>query len=298
MTSLKPLFKKAALFSRREMTPPMMETMATVYDFLHEQKIQVIWEKETAAAMNTTEGKILSADDIGKECDVAIVVGGDGCLLGAAHALVDYNIPIIGVNRGQLGFLTDINPNDVTKELTEILAGHYKEEMRFLLNAQIISADNKVIMEHTALNEVTLYAGHVAQLLEFEVNINKQFVYNQRSDGLIIATPTGSTAYALSSGGPILHPGLECMVLVPMLPHTLTSRPIVISSDSTIEVVALSDYPDKPDVSWDGRRAYSLNPHDKIVVKRHKKQLRLLHPMSYDYYQTLRTKLQWSSKLT
>jgi NAD+ kinase len=184
-------FKKVALFSRRQMTPPMVETLAVVSAFLQEQKLEVIWEKETADAMGPVEGKVLSAEEIGKNCDLAIVVGGDGCLLGASHALVDYNIPIVGVNRGQLGFLTDINPHDVSEELKKILDGEYTEEHRFLLNAQIYSAEGKVMLEHVALNEVALYAGHAAQLLEFEVFIDKQFVYNQRSDGLIVATPTG-----------------------------------------------------------------------------------------------------------
>lgn len=288
-------FKHIALFSRRQVTIPTAETLLAVYTFLEQQNIAVAWEIETAAALGINSGSILSVEQIGEKCDLAIVVGGDGSILGAANALVDYNIPILGINRGQLGFLTDINPQDLPDELIKILAGEYIEEPRFLLSAQVQAADNGIVSEHIALNEITFYAAHAARLVEFEVYIDKVFVYRQRSDGLIVATPTGSTAYALSGGGPIVHPSLECLVLVPMLPHTLTSRPIVVSSQSVIDIVVISNGKDKPDVSWDGHRAYSLNPQDRIVICRHHNMLQLIHPNNYDYFQTLRNKLQWGS---
>jgi NAD+ kinase len=286
-------FKNIALFSRRKVTAPMQETLLAVHTFLQQQGIAVFWEEKTAAALRITSGSILSVEQIGQQCDLTIVVGGDGSLLGAAAALVNYHIPILGINRGQLGFLTDINPQDLTTQLHEVLSGQYFEESRFLLKAEVKAADNGIVSSHIALNEITFYAAHAARLIEFEVYVDKQFVYRQRSDGLIVATPTGSTAYALSGGGPILHPSLECMVLVPMMPHNLTSRPIVINSQSVVDIVVLSNMEDKPDVSWDGHRAYSLNPQDRILICRHHNMLRLIHPADYDYYQTLRTKLQW-----
>lgn len=288
-------FKRIALFSRRKVTAPTAETLFAVYTFLQHQNIDVIWEEQTAIALQVTTGTILAWPQIGEQCDLVIVVGGDGSILGAADALVDFHIPILGINRGQLGFLTDINPQDFKSELTKILAGEYAQETRFLLSAQVHAANNGIVSSQIALNEITFYAGRAARLIEFAVYIDNLFVYRQRSDGLIVATPTGSTAYALSGGGPILHPSLECMVLVPIMPHTLTSRPIVINSQSVVDIVVISNTDDKPDVSWDGHRAYSLGPQDRIQIRRHHHTLRLIHPLNYDYYQTLRSKLQWGS---
>jgi NAD+ kinase len=291
-------FKHVALFSRRKQIAPIAETLKSVYAFLQQKKINVVWDQVTADALGIINQPTFTVEEIGKHCDLLIVVGGDGSLLGAANALVDYDIPVIGINRGKLGFLTDILPEQITEKLNEILAGNYKQEERFLLYAEIQTPQEKVLAKHTALNEVSLYAAHAARLMEFEVYINEQFVFNQRSDGLIIATPTGSTAYALSGGGPILHPSLECIVLVPMLPHALTSRPIVIDSSATIDVVITKDIQSGPDVSWDGQHIHSLHPQDRIRIRRHAHRLKILHPSDYDYYQTLRTKLQWGSKLT
>lgn len=291
-------FKKIALFSRRKQIAEIAETLKSVYVFLQQKNAHVVWDKITAEALSITNQPILTVEEIGNECDLVIVVGGDGSLLSAANALAHYDIPVVGINRGKLGFLTDILPAQMTEKLNEILAGHYKQEKRFLLHAEIQNPEKKVFTQHTALNEVALYTAHAARLMEFEVYINEQFVFSQRSDGLIIATPTGSTAYALSAGGPILHPSLACMVLVPMLPHTLSSRPIVIDSQAVIDVVITRDLQAGPDVSWDGQHVHSLHPRDRIRIHRHVNPLKILHPNDYDYYQTLRTKLQWGSKLT
>jgi len=290
-------FKRIALFTRRKITPPIVDTLNTVHTFLCNHGVSVVWEEETAAALNLNE-ETVPASELGNKSDLVIIIGGDGSLLNAAQILVDQQVPILGINRGQLGFLADINPDNVTAKLNEILQGHYTEEQRFLLYADIRQDAHAPIVGYTALNEVALHAGHAAQLIEFEVYIDERFVYRQRSDGLIVSTPTGSTAYALSGGGPILHPGLECIVLVPMLPHTLTSRPIVVSSEFKVDIVITANVPGKPDVSWDGHNTYSLNPYDRITIRRHAQKLKLIHPGDYDYYQTLRSKLQWGSKLT
>lgn len=291
-------FKHIALFSRRRQIAPIAETLKSVFNFLQQKNSEVVWEQDTAKALGITDKAQKTIEQIGKECDLVIVVGGDGSILNAANTFVDYKLPLVGINRGKLGFLTDILPEQMTEKLQEIISGKYKEEQRFLLNADIYSTNNKIVTNHTALNEVALYAAHSAHLMEFEVYINEKFVFSQRSDGLIITTPTGSTAYALSGGGPILHPSLQCIALVPMLSHSLTSRPIVIDSESIIDVVMTKEFQASLDVSWDGQNVHPLHPQDRIRIRRHENTLKLLHPQDYDYFQTLRTKLHWGSRLT
>jgi NAD+ kinase len=233
-------------------------------------------------------------NDLGKQCDLVIVVGGDGSLLDAARAVVDFDVPVVGVNRGRRGFLTDISPQALTQSLEPLLAGHFREERRFLLEVRLIR-DQQEIARASALNEVVLYCGEIARMIEFELKIDQQFVYRQRSDGLICATPTGSTAYALAGGGPILHPSLSAMVLVPMHPSVLSSRPIVL--DSTVEI-ALHLVPENTlpsRISCDGQVHFDAKPNDRLKILRKAKELRLLHPIDYDYYHTLRTKLGWSA---
>lgn len=236
--------------------------------------------------------EILPANQLAKSCDLIIVVGGDGSLLNAARAVVDTQIPVIGVNRGRKGFLTDISPQALGQYLIPMLQGQHLEEQRFLLQAKVLRK-NKVVAENIALNDAVVYSGHVARMIELEVTIDKAFVYRERSDGLIICTPTGSTAYALSGGGPILYPTLDAVALVPMHPHTLSSRPIVVDSQSTIEVYVTEENQFNPRLSWDGQVHADVQPHDRVVIERYHKPLKLLHPQDYDYFQTLRSKLGW-----
>ena len=288
-------FSKIGIMGRRR-TPGAMETIVALARYLESRHIHVVLDEQIAGDIGAHHYQVSTTDQFGKYCDLIIVVGGDGSLLNAAHAVVDQQLPVLGINRGGLGFLTDINPSELEQQIGEILDGQFDEEERFLLHADI-ERDGVIETQQDALNEVVLYAGDVARMIEFEVYVNHQFVYSQRSDGLIIATPTGSTAYALSGGGPIVHPELDAIIMVPMFPHTLTSRPIVLSSNVQIDIVVAPAIVLYPGVSCDGQAPVLLAPGDHIKIYKKATPLRLLHPLSHDYYDVLRTKLQWGTQL-
>lgn len=293
---MQPHFKRIALMGRYS-THTTRDTLERLAAFLQSQSVETFLEADTAAHVPGLSLPVLPRDALGAHIDLLIVVGGDGSLLNAAHAVVDHHVPVIGVNRGLLGFLTDISPDQLETEFKAILNGEFVKESRFLLEASLYM-DNKTSQIGTALNDVVLYAGEFARMIEFEMYINGQFVYSQRSDGLIISTPTGSTAYALSAGGPILHASLESMVLVPMFPHTLTSRPLVVASDAVIELrVARTQSSTHPAISCDGQALVALTPGATLHIRRKQNQLTLIHPKTYDYYHTLRTKLEWGTPL-
>lgn len=289
-------FTRIALMGRYN-TPKAQETLEKLIAFLKNKSVELLIENETAQCLTGNDLPNIDREQLGESCDLVIVVGGDGSLLNAARAVAESEVPVIGINRGTLGFLTDLSPDNFEAALDAILQGDYQEEHRFLLCADIYTEDN-ICRVGSALNDVVLYAGEVARMIEFELYIDEQFVYSQRSDGLIIATPTGSTAYSLSGGGPILQPSLDAMVLVPMFPHTLTSRPIVVNSDSIIELRVAKTFSDiHPGVSCDGQQLVALSPGAKLRIHRKDKKLKLIHPKDYNYYNTLRTKLEWGSKL-
>ncbi|WP_217556966.1 NAD(+) kinase [Vibrio metschnikovii] len=234
--------------------------------------------------------------ELGKVADLAIVVGGDGNMLGAARVLSRFDISVIGVNRGNLGFLTDLNPDDFEEQLTAVLAGDYIEETRFLLEAEI-HRHGQVKSHNAALNEAVLHPGKIAHMIEFEVYIDDNFAFSQRSDGLIVSTPTGSTAYSLSGGGPILSPSLNAITLVPMFPHTLSCRPLVVDGNRRIKLVVSPDNRGIQEVSCDGQVSLPVSPGDEVHIYQSPNVLRLIHPKDYSYYRVLRNKLGWSSKL-
>lgn len=227
--------------------------------------------------------------------DVVIVVGGDGTLLHASRSLVDYDIPIIGVNVGRLGFLVDISPAQIKQTFSKILKGQYQIEERILLYSRVMR-ENKVLFDGMALNDVSMHVRDAIRMIEFETTIDGRFVSRQRADGLVVATPTGSTAYSLSSGGPIVHPGLETFTLVPVCPHTLTSRPIVVSADSKISVTQVADTETHARIALDGQDTFNIKPGDRLDIMRHRKKLKLIHPDDYDYFQILRNKLRWNEQ--
>ena len=231
---------------------------------------------------------------LGGACDLVIVVGGDGSLLHAAQVLAKYNVPVVGVNRGRLGFLTDIYPDDLNLTLSHILAGRYELDQRFLLKMEIRQGAH-VIYEDMALNDIVLHAGKSVHMLDFHLKIDGLNVYRQHSDGLIAATPTGSTAYALSGGGPIIHPSMDAICLVPMHPHTLSSRPIVVSGNSEIKIRIHKDNRTQPMVSADGKPSVPLNQNQRLVIHKHPNKLTLLHPLGVDFFEACRTKLGWNT---
>lgn len=289
-------FSRIALMGRYG-TRDARTTLQRLIQFLKTEQVDIYIEKDTAQILDVPEHPLIAREEVGTHCDLVIVIGGDGSLLSAARAVAEYNTPVIGINRGTVGFLTDISPAHLERSIGDILNGQYIEEKRFLLSASI-ERDHHIQFIGDALNDVVLYAGEVARMIEFELYIDGDFVYSQRSDGLIIATPTGSTAYALSGGGPIVHPSLEAIVLVPMFPHTLTSRPIVVNSHSTLELSIAPQHSElHPGVSCDGQQVVPLLPGAKLKVHRKETSMRLIHPLDYDYYHTLRSKLEWGSKL-
>ncbi len=238
----------------------------------------------------------LDRPGLGQWADLIIVVGGDGTLLGAARDLAEFNVPLLGINRGRLGFLTDIMPVEMEQKVRDVFSGRYVIENRFLLQASIMR-DGKVLETGRALNDVVLHSGQSIRMIEFELYINGQFVYSQRSDGLIVSTPTGSTAYALSAGGPLVHPSLDTMILVPMFPHSLNNRPLVVGADARLSIQLGEDHGFEPQISFDAQHHIAIAPGDELRICRFPQALRLLHPEDHNYYEICRTKLGWGNRL-
>ncbi len=274
----------------------VVETLQRLIAFLQSRAHNVVLEQMTAELVPNSKLPVFVRHELGAQCDLVIVVGGDGSMLNAARALVDHDVPVLGVNRGRLGFLTDISPDDIESALGAVLDGHFREESRFMLDFEVLR-EGRVIPGCPALNDVVLHPGTAAQMIEFELFINGQFVNSQQSDGLIVATPTGSTAYSLSAGGPIMHPSLNAMVLVPMYPHTLSSRPLVVAADSEIRLDVMRQRGILPLVSCDGAVRFHTEPGDSIVIRKKAGPLRLVHPLDYNYYEACRSKLGWGNRL-
>lgn len=286
-------FTTIGLIGRKGMRD-VSDTLMAVLNYLQSKGLKLLVEEETARTLELSQCDCFSRLHLKKkQIDLLIVVGGDGSLINAAHSVVEHDIPVLGINRGRLGFLTDIRPQDLEKKIGEVLAGHYQEEKRFLLNARI-ALQGKKVQTGIALNEVVLMPGNVARMIEFSITIDGQFVCVQQADGLIVSTPTGSTAYSLSGGGPILHPQLDAIVLLPMFPHTLSARPIVVSAKSHI-VIHIDTYSlSPPSLSCDGQARISVPIGSDISIQKNAKALRLIHPLDYNYFETLRTKLHWN----
>ncbi len=233
---------------------------------------------------------------IGEAADLIIVLGGDGSVLSAARSLVRFGKPMVGVNRGRLGFLTDISPDSLATQMNAIFRGEYSSGDRFLLDV-CVERDGEVIAEGDALNDVVVNSGTSAQMIEVELYIDNEFVNRQRADGLIVSTPTGSTAYSLSGGGPIMHPNLDALLVLPMFPHALSSRPIVIRGTSEIRIDVLARNRIHPPVTCDGQVNMTARPGDSVILRRNPSALTLLHPPGYSFYASCRDKLQWSGAL-
>ncbi len=258
-------------------------------------------EAETAARINdanltSAANQIADIDTLGELCDLVIVVGGDGSLLRGARALAKYRVPLLGVNRGRLGFLTDITPDDIENKVNDVLSGEYIAEKRFLLDMEV-RRNGAVLARADALNDVVLHPGQFIHMLQFEIHVDGTFVTSQRSDGVIVSTPTGSTAYSLSGGGPLLHPTLDAIVLVPMNPHTLSSRPIVVSGQSRVVLAVGEHNRAQPMVSCDGHTHVDVQTGDEILISKKPEQLELLHPLDYNFYERCRSKLGWGGHL-
>ncbi|WP_136064455.1 NAD(+) kinase [Modicisalibacter radicis] len=288
-------FKNIGLIGRLG-SASVVETLRRLIRFLGARGHHVIIEDRTASGLDAHGQQEASRSRLGELCDLVIVIGGDGSMLGAGRALCRSGTPVLGINRGRLGFLTDILPDEVEEKVGEVLAGDYETEQRFLLDAEVYR-EGSLIGASDALNDVVVHPGKAVQMIEFELFIDGLFVYSQRADGLIMATPTGSTAYALSGGGPIVHPGLEAITLVPMFPHTLSSRPIVVDAASEIKIHIGETNEAYPHVSCDGQTQVVSKPGDILHVRRKAQRLTLIHPRGHNYYEICRSKLGWSSRL-
>ena len=292
-------FSSIGLIARQD-NASITDSLNALADFLLQREgvkividdaVSSLLQRHSAFAQMT----VVAPEEFYLHCDLVIVVGGDGSMLKAARTLAKQNLPVVGINRGRLGFLTDILPEEIQHDLSRVLDGKYKEESRFLLNVSLEHDKNQREIG-CALNDVVLHPGIAAQMIEFSLYIDEEFVYQQASDGLIVATPTGSTAYSMSAGGPIMHPKLDAVVLVPMYPHSLSSRPVVIDGKSEITIVVGDRHQTMPQVSCDGQVEYTAEPGDRIRVSKKLERLRLLHPMDYNYYETCRSKLGWSQR--
>jgi len=274
--------------------PGIANTLNTLYQFLNRRNFSVVIDEQSAAFITHKDITPYPIDCLGQHVDIVIAVGGDGTFLSAARAIVNDEIPLVGVNLGRLGFLVDISPEQLSYKLGKILAGHYKQEQRSLLRDKIIR-NNHTIHEQTAFNEVVVHRWVTPSMIEIITAINGVYLNTQRSDGLIISTPTGSTAYSLSAGGPIMHPSLKALVLVPLNPHTLSNRPVVIDDNSEIEIRFSQTKQINALVTCDHLEIPEVLISDKILIKKEAKSIKILHPEDHDFFHTLRGKLNWSS---
>ena len=285
-------FKTIALIGKYQ-SQDVSDAVLKLAQFLRDQERKVLIEQGTASSTGLSAAFPVSTyDEIGAGADLAIVLGGDGTMLNSARRLAEYTVPMVGINQGRLGFLTDLARDDALAGIGEILAGRYVAESRAMLDSEVVRGDQRVF--HTlALNDVVVNKGELGRMIEFDVMINGEFVYTQRSDGMIVSTPTGSTAYALSSNGPILHPRVDGIALVPMCPHTLTARPITLPNDFVIDMMLKP--PHDARVHFDGQTRFDARAGDLVRVTRSSQSIQLLHPENYSYFSMLREKLHWSA---
>ncbi len=286
-------FQTVALIGKYK-APEIAEPLLRLAEFLTSQGLRVVVDSLTAEHLNNHPYSTLTLDEIGCAVDLAIVMGGDGTMLNIARTLTPCSVPLIGINQGRLGFLTDLTLDNMQDKLIDMLAGKFIVEERLLIAARVVRGEEEVFRS-LAFNEVVVHRSHISSMVEFEVRIDGEYLSNQRADGLIVATPTGSTAYALSAGAPILHPNLNVLELVPICPHTLSNRPIVVSGSSVLEILMHRSSDIR--VRFDSHTEFDLQQNDKIVVTSHPQRACLLHPEGHSYYHTLREKLLWNQTL-
>lgn len=280
-------FRRIAVIAKPDTAGQLRSTLLGLKTVLDERRLSMLPDPRAAALLGLGQG--IPIDALAEQSDLAVVVGGDGTLLSAARQMADHEIPLLGVNLGRLGFLVDFSPADIGATLGAVLDGSFDEDRRFLLNAQVGDQPPEL-----AFNDIVLHKWNIARMIEFETWIDGRFVYTQRSDGLIVSTPTGSTAYALSGGGPLLAPDLDAIALVPICPHTLSNRPIVVQASSAIEI-SVCGHTDPKDVriTCDGATSLMIADGDKLRIRRHPTPIRLLHPVGHDHFNVLRAKLGW-----
>jgi len=288
------VFSTIGLISRRD-SPEILDSVVAVYECLRGHGCAVVVEDVTARTLPDFPCDQASRFDLGRRCDLLVVVGGDGSLLGVARDLAHFGVPVLGVNRGGLGFLADIPPDQIDVRLPAVLGGSYSAEDHFLLDARVFH-DGEETGRSPALNDVVVHLGTMTRMMEFSLWVDGKYVYDQRSDGLIVASPTGSTAYSLSAGGPIMHPALDAIVIVPMFPHTLTSRPLVVRGNSEISIL-LGETGVDGNVSCDSQVDFPLQAGAEVRIRKYQTPLRLIYPVDHSFYESCRSKLDWASRL-
>ncbi|HUY02493.1 MAG TPA: NAD kinase [Rhodocyclaceae bacterium] len=287
---MNPQFRTVALIGKYQ-SPDISGPLLALATFLESRGVTVLIEEGTALSLGA-DGKPASYETIGTRADLAIVLGGDGTMLNAARRLAEYRVPLVGVNQGRLGFMTDIARQDMIAGITALLEGEFSSEQRFLLDIEVLRGGSRVL--HTlALNDVVVNKGDIGRMIELEVKVDGEFIYVLRADGIIVATPTGSTAYALSANGPILHPAVPGIALVPLCPHALSNRPITLCDQSKIEITLMP--PHDARIHFDGQMRFDARAGDCVRVMRSRHAITLLHPPGYSYLAMLREKLHWSS---
>jgi NAD+ kinase len=286
---MKSSFKTVALIGKYK-SPEVAAPLLKLARYLERRKVKVLIDPLTAAQVGRARYPVKKLEALGREADLAVVIGGDGTMLNIARTLAPYEVALVGVNQGRLGFLTDISVDNMVTTIGTILDGKFVTESRMLLEGRVRSGRKKTGV--LAFNDVVVGKGPRGNMVELEVRIDGEFIYRQRSDGLIVATPTGSTAYAMSAGGPIVHPALSVIALVPVSPHTLSNRPIVVSSDRVVDIIIRNAA--DPRVHFDSHTRFDLREGDRITVRRYPHAISLLHPAKHSYYRMLREKLNWN----
>jgi NAD+ kinase len=284
-------FSNVGLFIRKD-DPVMEHAVVKVVEFLNSKSINVLINEPLRCVAGI---EVISTSDFPQKCDLTIAIGGDGTILSAARLLAGSELAVVGVNVGRLGFLADVTLAHLEQELEDILSGDFREDTRFLLSASMLHSDSPI---GTAMNDVVIHTHQSINMIEFETYINGRFLNSQRADGLVISTPTGSTAYAMSAGGPILDVDIDAVCLVSVCPHTLSNRPLVISATNTIDIILSEQTSNTALVTCDGRPGHILQPGQGIRIQRHSANIKLLHLSNHDHYSILRAKLEWGKKLT
>lgn len=294
-TSLAKTFKNIGIVGRLD-SQSVERTVTRLLAFLNKHGKEYCIEQALSDAMQDIGCQAKDRKALAQWADLIVVIGGDGTFLGAARDVAQYEVPMVGINRGRLGFLTDIMPADMEHALELVFKGDFRLEDRFLLKAQI-KRNGEVVAEDCALNDVVLHPGQSIRMIEFDLHIDNQFVYSQKSDGLIVSTPTGSTAYALSAGGPLVHPTMHALVLVPMFPHSLNNRPIIVGSEANLCIRIGHENTLPPHVSLDAQGHMEMQHGDELHICKYPQTVKLIHLHEHNYFETCRTKLGWSNRI-
>ncbi|MEL7448354.1 MAG: NAD(+) kinase [Pseudomonadota bacterium] len=284
-------FKVVGLIGRRG-DDRVADSVRALIDHLAARGHEVLVEERIGKELDVSDVERVTGSELASRANLAIAIGGDGTMLYAARVAALHGVPLLGVNRGRLGFLADISPDEMIARIDEVLAGDYVQDDRLMVQATLTRASGETV-HAIGLNDIVVQKSDIGRMLEFETQMNGRFVNNHGGDGLIVATPTGSTAYALSGGGPILEPGLGALVLVPICPHTLSDRPVVVDAGTNILMRVLERDESQAQLVADGQLVADMGPSDELHITAADQRARLLHPHGYDYYKILRSKLSW-----